>query len=1254
MATIARLAARRSTRLANKARIKGPILTSFAHVAGIQDIASACHWTLHLPKSTPSQLTTRTFSSSVLKDDEELVSSPSIEELYTRKTPIEHVLLRPGMYVGPNERMPPSTCWVLESSPQPITSATTKSYTLNIKSLKMAKRQLAIVPALTKIFDEILVNASDNRLRDDSCTRIDVVIDPGADDRPPFIQIKNNGKGIPVQVHADEGVYVPELLFGTLLSGSNFDDNEKRLTGGRHGYGAKLTNIFSQQFTVETLDSRNGLLYQQVWTKNMMLVSKPIITEVTDFKAHDYTCVSFIPDLPRLSGDAGAKIIHPDDYDVMCRRVLDVAGCAAGKVCVTLNGMDVSFQSFRNYADMYRSADAPPVCYQKVNDRWAVGIGLSESGSLEMHSFVNGMATTRGGTHVNVILQQITKRLQDKLEKTNPELAELVSSGLIRRHLFVACDTLIENPTFDSQMKESLTSNPANFGCKYAFNENFFTALFQPQENGGPGVIEALLRAAQGRQQASLLKEVGVKKTRRQLLSIPKLEDAHQAGTERGGECTLILTEGDSAKALAVAGFEIIGRDTYGVFPLRGKFLNVRHATVSQLTSNQEVKALCSILGLDFHLEYDTIEERKQLRYGSVMLMTDQDNDGSHIKGLVINFFRHFWPKLLMPPADLPQDSADENFLSSFITPLLKANKKGAKDTHSFYTMAEYRAWKDSLSPADATKYVIKYYKGLGTNTSVEARDYFANFDKHMRPFCWISDADGEALDMVFDKERAAERRNWMIDLYDEDVGVDGDTVSYEDFINKEMIHFSHADNLRSLPSVIDGLKPSQRKVLYACFKRKLNSEMKVAQLSGYCAEHTAYHHGEVSLQSTIIGMAQDFVGSNNINLLEPRGQFGTRLGGGADAASPRYIFTQLSPVARLLFPEEDDVLLTYLEDDGQVIEPEFFCPIIPLLLVNGCQGIGTGWSTFIPPHNPRDLLDYVRVKLDKTEQVPPLRPYARGFRGAIAENPNGSGFISIGAAQKASDTTVVVNELPLGVWTNVYKAQLIKMRDRGEIQHFKEEHTSSQVKFEIQLKRVQLNRMMDSGLEHVLKLKRSLPTTNMNAFDSVNRLRKFHSAENIVDEYFPVRLSLYRDRRSVLESEYKHASAILQNKARFIEAVSTGKIQLTAGRRTKDETFLELKSLEYSTADELLRIRNDNDVFRRRKSDDVKELGRDDPVRSDYDYLLNMPLSSLTSERISELRSDASKKDSELKKIQSLTAEDLWRTDLDKLAKHL
>ena len=1185
------------------------------------------------------------------------INERSVEEQYIRKTPLEHVLLRPGMYVGPTERLPPIDCWVLDPSPKPL--GTKKNI-----SFKMIQKEYGLIPALQKVFDEILVNATDNQLRHPkSCTLLDVSIEQGGKSKEPIIRIWNNGKGIPIKIHKEENMYLPEMLFGHLLTGSNFDDTEKRLTGGRHGYGAKLSNIFSKSFTIETVDCRQRLHYKQTWTKNMTEAGEPQITTLDKSDAkEDYTCISFVPDIQRLSGDPEITTINNHDYALMCRRVVDAAGCAAGKLEVILNGHDVSMESFADYINLYRKKDklSSEMCYTKIGSRWNVGIGLSDSNSFVSVSFVNGMFTSRGGTHINAIINQVVKRIQEKATKSDPSLSNVLTPGLIRRNIFLACNAYIENPTFDSQMKDHLTSNPSSFGSSYTLTEKYLKELVRTEENGGPGIVEEVLRVAKGQQQANLFKQVGGKKTKRQLLSIPKLEDAHNAGSNGDSKCTLILTEGDSAKALAVAGLEIIGRDKFGVFPLRGKFLNVRTCRVDQLSNNAEVKALFAILGLNFDKEYDTIEERNELRYSHIMLMTDQDEDGSHIKGLVINFFRHFWPKLLKPAVDEP---FDQPFLSSFATPLLKAIRKNSKKYLSFYSVAEYNAWRASLigTNDDIGKWKVKFYKGLGTSTPAEAKEYFSAFDKHHVPFIWKSELDGELLDKVFDKSRAADRRDWITSVYDPESTLSYDAkgrITYEDFVNKEMIHFSNSDNVRSIPSVIDGLKPSQRKVLHACFKRKLKSEIKVAQLSGYCAEHTAYHHGEASLQSTIIGMAQDFVGSNNINLLVPSGQFGTRLAGGEDAASPRYIFTHLSPITRYLFPEDDDMLLDYLEDDGQSIEPKFFCPIIPLLLVNGTQGIGTGWSTFIPQHKPLSVVDYIRAKLDQTLSIPQIEPYSRGFEGVIDRQENG--YASYGRMRILDDKTIFIDELPIGIWTNNYKTFLLKMQEKGTIVDFKEDHTTTKVSFTVKLKSAELHRMQQSGLEKAFKLNSNLPMTNMNAFDDQSAIQKFVSAESIADTYFPVRMSLYHDRKSMLMSEMNYKTSVLENKARFIQLVSEGQIELLGGKMSKDKSFSVLESFGFSTTDELNQLRNNNSIYRKQihedsSGNDVNIVEQDtDNETSSFDYLFKMPLSSLTSDRIGALKKESSQTTSDLNAIRELQPEEIWLSDLDKLAQYL
>ena len=222
-------------------------------------------------------------------------------------------------------------------------------------------------------------------------------------------------------------------------------------------------------------------------------------------------------------------------------------------------------------------------------------------------------------------------------------------------------------------------------------------------------------------------------------------------------------------------------------------------------------------------------------------------------------------------------------------------------------------------------------------------REYFSALDKHLKKFHALQGNDTQLIDLAFSKKKADDRKEWL-KLYEPGTVLDPKLteIPISDFINKELILFSLADNIRSIPSVLDGLKPGQRKVMYACFKRNLKSEIKVAQLGGYVSEHTGYHHGEQSLYQTIVGLAQDFVGSNNIYLLKPNGAFGTRATGGKDSAAPRYIFTELNKITRKIFNPLDDPLLTYIQDDEQTVEPEWYLPVIPMILVNGAEGIGT------------------------------------------------------------------------------------------------------------------------------------------------------------------------------------------------------------------------------------------------------------------------------------------------------------------------
>jgi DNA topoisomerase-2 len=753
------------------------------------------------------------------------------------------------------------------------------------------------------------------------------------------------------------------------------------------------------------------------------------------------------------------------------------------------------------------------------------------------------------------------------------------SNAAVKSTLAVYVSCLLENPEFDSQSKDHLTSPSTKWGSAPCIEKKALAQLLS-----ATSIVDTVVAAAQAKSDRSMARvSTPAPRSSGGRLLIPKLEDAALAGTSRWRECTLILTEGDSAKALAVAGLSVVGRETFGVFPLRGKFLNVRDATASKISDNAEICAVRSILGLKAPeiLGKGAAADMK-LRYGRVMLMTDQDLDGSHIRGLFINFIHSLWPSLLQ---------TDAPFLELFVTPIVKARK--GKNTLQFYSLSDLNLWRRSVG-SDASQWSIKYYKGLGTSTSDEGREYFRAFDAHRTQLQWAGYDCAEAIDKAFRKTRVDDRKKWLLQSWDSAAADAPDPVgsshspasasaaiphapslprreqTFSDFINQELLLFSLADNVRSIPSVIDGLKPGQRKVLFASFKKRLTNEMKVAQLAGYVAEQSAYHHGEASLHATIIAMAQSYVGSNNVPLLEAIGQFGTRLAGGGDAASARYLFTRLSPVARLIFAPEDDVLLPANEDDGQVIEPRMYVPIVPLLLLNGSEGIGTGWSTNIPPVNPLLLIDYMMDLLHSGgdfDQAPGafLPPFYAGFKGSIAPSEEHAQVWDVCGTFTRTDTHVTISELPVRVWTEDYKELLDALCSDSSsgCLSYREFHSESSVLFQVSMSPASLSQMSDTDIMHLFKLKRQLRTSNMHAITATGAIRKYDTASDIVKDFMPVRLTLYERRLLFLRKEAAVALARVRNQVSFVRAVLGGQIKLVSGRLKEVESSLSEKGFE-------------------------------------------------------------------------------------------
>ena len=1550
---------------------------------------------------------------------------------YEKKTPREHVLARPDTYIGDVEKTK-EFMWVY-----------------NQESNKIIKKEIIYTPGFLKIFDEILVNARDASVNDKGCDTIKVEFNK----EEKYISIYNTGDiPIPVEKHPKHKVLVPSMIFGEMLTSSNYDDSQKRTTGGRNGYGAKLTNIFSKEFYLEVGDTERKKKFKQTWKENMSVIEKAKVTKYS--KKENYVYVKFYPDLEKF----GLTEFDDYHYQLFYRRTLDIVGTSPKPMKIYFNNKKLNINNFKKYSELYYPDEK--LLFDESNERWTVGCIHIPDSEQKVISFVNGISTHRGGTHVNHIVDKVVKALVAEIKKKEKDIK--ISPILIKDNLVFFINSVIENPAFSSQTKDTLTTKSNKFGSAYKIDDKFIKKIAKS------GIVNQVVLLAKFKESSKLNKTNGKKQIK--IKGIPKLEDANKAGSKQSNKCSLILTEGDSAKSFAMSGLSIVGRDYYGVFPLKGKLLNVREASVKQRLNNEEINNLKQILGLRLDTEYNDDEDYNNLRYGRIVILTDQDVDGSHIKGLLINFFHYLWPSLIKR----------KGFITSLSTPIVKAFK--GKKEKIFYNLTEYEKW----SNKEHKGWKIKYYKGLGTSTSKEAKEYFVDLeDKLINYFCQAAvegskkklNINDDAITLAFDKKRSDDRKKWLMNYDKENIlKYEQREITYPEFINSDLIHFSNDDTSRSIPALLDGLKPSQRKILYGAYLRKLDKEeVKVAQLAGFVSDKAAYHHGEASLTGAIIGMAQDFVGSNNINILKPNGQFGcidpetevflwngkiklakniivgdiligddgtkrivsktisgydnmykikngkmkdyivnsnhiitlfysghksiywkestqswnvnyfdndeykfksksiriangkthknsskilkmkayekmvefiskvdsnpifdiniqdylklpkyiknhlkgvvnstviqwkktplsidpyilglwlgdgmsdchafssidteiikywaiwldkigcevvhcenynnhesctyyirrrgsaidndnyaigdknhshekckgcltskfkldccdwyfdknnnnyeckgynkdcnfsvnlnpfkkimkkydlyknkhvpnnyiinskenrlkilagiidsdgtlikqndnykysisqcvkrkhllesfriiagslgyrskiykqknnmielsisgnnleeipikvprkkiksnkfsrnpyinnievecigkgnfcgwnidknrrfllgdftithnTRILGGKDSASPRYIWTQLEDLTPLIFRKVDNPILNQQDDDGMPIEPETYAPIIPMVLINGCEGIGTGFSTKIPPYNPLDVINNLYRLLDG-KKVKTIKPFWQGFQGEVKKIDKNN-FELRGIYEKKGDN-VTITSLPIGVWTSKYKEFLenkldveSNKKDRKTVNFisYTDNNTDKRVQFDLKFNKGKLSKI--TNFEKTFNLVKKYSTTNMHLYSVNGSIKKYKDIKEIINEYYCERLKLYQERRLYQLNVLKNELDMIGYKVKFILMIINKELKVNNKKKGIIEGKLEKHKFP--------------------------RLG----INKDFQYLLGMPIYSLTYEKVEELKKQEKEKKAEYKRLEKLTPENIWRNELDELFK--
>ena len=1199
------------------------------------------------------------------------------EELqkYQKMTDREHILKKPDTYIGtiePTEGFE----YVMDGGGasaggpgpadddggsgesedgKPETASTSAAASAATSALpKLVRRNINYIPGLYKLFDEGMVNMRDHVVRQAQAladgkpnaipvTTLEIEID-AADGT---IHMTNDGNGIDVAQHPEHKLWIPEMIFGHLRTSTNYDENKKeKIVGGKNGFGFKLVLIWSVWGRVETVDHVRGLKYVQEFRNNLNEIVPPVVTKT---KVKPYTRVSFRPDYARFG--LPSNNLTPDMLALFLKRTYDIAAVTDKTVKVKYNGSVIPVRHFQQYVDLYIGGKGETKrIYENPDPRWEYVVCLTPTDEFCHVSFVNGIYTPRGGKHVEYITNQIVRKLAELIKKKKKVD---VKPNTIKEQLmvFLRCD--IENPSFSSQTKDELGTAVANFGSTCKVSDDFIEKLSKM------GVMDAACALTEVKETKAAKKTDGAKT--RTIRGIPKLIDANYAGSaDKSAQCTIILCEGDSAKAGIVSGLSKEDRNFIGVYPMKGKLFNVHGESTKRISENREIAEIKQILGLETGKVYTQADIATRLRYGKVLFMTDQDLDGAHIQGLGINLFQSEWPSLTKIPG----------FIGFMNTPILKA-RKGQQEL-LFYNDGEFENWKKTFQNAVIPSgWTTKYYKGLGTSTGKEFKEYFEH--KKMVSFVHTGAESDNRLDMAFNKKRADDRKEWLSNYSRESfLDTSKPEIPYEEFIDRSLIHFSIYDNERSIPNLMDGHKISLRKILYAAFKKGgLKTEIKVAQFSGYVSEQSGYHHGEASLNAAIVGMAQNFVGSNNINLFEPNGQFGGRLQGGKDSASERYIFTQLNKLTRLIFRQEDDAILTYLNDDGQMVEPVYYGPVIPMILVNGTKGIGTGFSTDVMPHNPLQIIHYIRAMLMEaangagTGDRPTIEPYFKGFKGTIQPiaatttttttttttspaAPSAARYLIKGCYEIIADRKVRITELPIGSWTDDYKQFLEGLMDAPPasagggaaaagsanvptIKEYQDMSTDTVVDITVtfhpsypQTAKQLSETMADFGccnkLEKILGLYTTQSTSNMNLFDAHEKLKKYANIYDIIEDYYVERLEMYSKRKAAILAQLSNELRVLSNRAKYIQEILDDKLDMR--RKTKDVVFELLKTRGY------------------------EHIEGDD----EYRYLLKMPMDSVTEENVTKLLAERDTTRIAHTKLYETSIQHLWCKDLDEL----
>ena len=1126
-------------------------------------------------------------------------------------------------------------------------------------------------PALLKSIDEIIVNAIDHCKGCEKNTpskRVTKIHLSYTDEN--YIIVYNNGPGIPLKKDKTSGEYLIEQAFSKFLAGTNIEKPKDSIKGGINGLGAKIANVHSDIFIVETISNKQK--YNQVFKNRLSIIEPPVITK-TDVM--DCTTITFLPSYTSLGYDINNNIYFDDIKKWLKLRMYQVASYLGESIEVKYNDLLCTTTNTKSLADLLISDEDTIVSTTCKNSNNGYNLHMSviinpngrkpkKKLSIQNMTIINGVVSNKG-SHVNFIRKIIKEYIDTKISKITK------GSNIEKRDInikLVICGC-IPGIDWSGQNKDTLQVSNKVLE-QYKINDTFLKQL-------STLLIEGIVI----NQSTKTSKVEHDKYIKARNITQTKLKK----------KCILLAAEGDSAITLLRTGLTQKANkklslldfapsfDWLGIISLQGVILNAAKEITEYETSdgfvsvksdklkhNKRLNMLADAFGLKYEYTYDKPEELNTLNYGKLILCTDQDLDGTgKIASLVLVWIYTFWPALLKSKR-----------IGKLMTPVIRIYK--SKDPPiEFYYEQELEEWLKIID--DRNKYKIKYYKGLATHDETEAATMFTlgTFNKSIYTYT-MDDAAHELFKIYFGVDPCLRKKILSTPVkhltYKESlelkqiqeipigrVQLDIDTKLYKN----EAIN-------RQLPHAIDGLNPARRKILMASIIR-FNSdskEIKIFQLGGYVADKMLYHHGDASLNKTIVCMAQNFQGAKKYPYLTGIGQFGDRHG--SKAGSPRYISVKLSPIVHNIFPSEDRWLLPYVFDEGIRAEPEYFIPILPMAVLESYQIVTEGWNhktygrkissvlNIVNDYiNGDTVLNNISEELFNTHDVSIIPQYIIDKYPMESDGDiryyKDSEYSFGNYVYNEKTNIITITELPIGIFTMNFIEQITKSCEKF-IEKIEDYSSTNEIEINIYLKQGVIDTIIDNygddtidPIEDCFNLRTSLKP-NLNYYSCDKGVLEFRTLYIACILYWaPMRKKLYMKR--LVRKEIIFRLVILKYEM-ILKYITMSNVLNISKMEDEEEIKKILKKNGF--------IGINTGILSSPDYINNEDLENSILVENQYDYILDLKERDLTKQSAVKIQNNIDKNKKEYEIIQKYLQESpfagisLWKKEIDILLSKL